>query len=119
MNTITDGTTVITPDLVLGYEAAQDGRSVFHDVIGRSDPDVTLRELATRSGSLDLFFLTRADADAARTFHAAAKVFTYNAIDNPSTSMDYVVAEGGVRIKLDDATRARWVLTVAYREVAP
>lgn len=119
MATISDGTTTITPQLVLGYEAQQAGRSVFHDVLGRSDPDVTLRTAGLRAGNLALFFLTAADADACRQLHARAAVFAYVDSDLPGTSMSYVVDEGGVTTTLDDEGRRRWVVTVAFREVMP
>lgn len=117
METITDGTTTITPELVLGYETAQEGRTIVHDILGRPDPDVSLAPTTTRAGTLELFFATADDAEQARVMHTQAAVFTYTATDNPTTSMRYVVAGGGLRVSLDDRTRRRWTVSVAYREV--
>jgi len=117
LSTISDGATTITPELVLGYDTAQEGRNIFHDVLGRADPDVSLRVAGTRAGTLTLFFPTEAAANAARTLHAGAKVFTYTATDNATTSMRYVVDNAGIRVQLDPETRRRWTVAVAYREV--
>lgn len=117
MSTISDGTTTITPDLVLGYSTQQAGRNVIHDILGRGDPDVSLAPAASRAGTLNLFFLTEADAEQCRQLHAQAAVFTYTADDNTTTSMRYVVDQGGIGPALDDQTRRRWTVSVAYREV--
>lgn len=119
MTTISDGTTTITPELVLGYETAQAGRNIVHDILGRPDPDVSLAPAALRAGTLNLFFLTAADADACRKLHARAAVFTYSATDTASTSMRYVLDSAGIGQALEDQTRKRWTVTIAYREVAP
>lgn len=117
MSTISDGTTTITPALVLGYETQQPGRNVFHDVLGRADADVSLAPPAPRTGTLQLFFLTEAEAEACRELHNQPAVFTYTATDNATTTMRYVVDSSGVRVALDDQTRKRWTVSVAYREV--
>ncbi|WP_025159367.1 hypothetical protein [Leifsonia aquatica] len=118
MATISDGATTLTPELVIGYSTQQDGRNSFHDILGRGDPDVSLAPAAMRVGTLNLFFLTEADADACRRLHARAAVFTYTATDNPTTSMRYVLDAGGIGPALDDQTRQRWTVAIAYREVA-
>jgi hypothetical protein len=118
MATITDGTTVITPELVLGYETTQASRNIVHEVLGRPDPDVTLAPAGTRSGTLSLFFLTEADAEAARVLHTAASTFTLTDADRPAMGMVYVTA-GAITVTLDDQTRERWTVAVEYREVLP
>jgi hypothetical protein len=115
--TISDGTTTIAPELVLGYETSQAGGNLIHAVLGRRDPDVTLREAGLRAGTLQLFFLTEVEAEACRVLHSAAAVFAYTADDNTTTSMNYVVDPGGISTKLDDSTRRRWVVSVGYQEV--
>lgn len=117
MSTVSDGTSTLTPELVLGYETRQPGRNIFHDVIGREDPDVTLRRAGLRTGTLKLFFLTEGQANACRLLHSRPAVFTYTASDNATTSMRYAVDDSGITVTLDDDTRRRWVVAVAYREV--
>ncbi|RZU64609.1 hypothetical protein EV379_0912 [Microterricola gilva] len=118
MSTITDGTTTITPLLVLGYEATRQGRNIIHPIIGRPDPDVTLAPAALRTGTLSLLFKDEPTAAGCMTMHAAAAVFTVDRDDLPGASMRYVVA-GRIGVTLDPATLLRCVVTVDFQEVAP
>lgn len=115
--TITDGTTTITPLLVLGYQTNQTGRNVLHDILGRADFDVSLRTAGLRSGTLNLLFGTEADAQAARVFHAAAARFTYTDTDVPSAGMVYVLDAAQMTLELDPDTQRKWTLAVPYQEV--
>ena len=74
-NTISDGSTVITPQLILGWEAAQDSRNVIHSIIGKAEPDVTLKPATLRTGTLQLLFLTAAEASTARVMLIQALPF--------------------------------------------
>lgn len=116
--TISDGTTTLEVDLVLGATTTQAGRSILHDVIGRQDPDVTLRAAATRAGTLKLFFLEESDAEACRIMHAGASVFTYASDAVPSASMNYVVDEDGIEKAIDEDQLLRWTVNVGFREVS-
>ncbi len=49
--TITAGASVITPLLVEGFEAARSGGAIVHTILGRANPDVTLRPAGTRTGA--------------------------------------------------------------------
>lgn len=107
-----------TPDLVLGYEATSESLNVVHKIIGRSDPDITLRGDGLRSGSLEQFYLSRASAWAARTLQAAAATFTV--VDSTLTELNMTfVRTGRMSIELDSDTATRWILTVDYQEIAP
>lgn len=114
--TITDGTSVITPDLVLGYETDNDATNIFHEILGRADYDVSVAPDRLRSGELLLFFEAEADAKSAREFHLAAVRFTLATDDLTLMDMTYV-RRGGMRLALDSETRTRWTLTVGYQEV--
>jgi len=111
--TITTTAGPLVPDLVLGYEATRAGRNVFHDIIGRADPDVSLQPAAPRAGTLELFFLTEAQAALAVDVHASPAVFTLTDSTFPTIGMRYVV-DGSIGIKLDNT---RWIVSVDYREV--
>lgn len=112
----TDAATV-TPFLVLGpFEDEADGQSIVHDILGSSDSDVTLRPASTPTGSVELFFLTWDDAQAAREFHRAPAVFTLADPDAGFFPSSYIMTR--VSRAQQDA-RARWVVTVEYREVTP
>lgn len=75
MTTLTNGTATITPALVLGWETHRTSRTVLHDVLSRSDPEVVLRPSATRAGTLRLFFLTPEEAHECEQMHAAPAVW--------------------------------------------
>ena len=114
--TISNGTTALTPVLVLDYATARSGRSVVHDVLGSGSPDVTLRPMASRSGVLNLFVLTAADAQAMEALHLTGAPMTYTDPDGFG-SMRYVV-DGSVSVTYLAETN-RWTVAVGYREVTP
>lgn len=116
MATISNGTKTITPDLILGYETAQESRNIIHKIIGRPDPDVTLQPAALRNGQLSMFFLTGAAAVACQALHAGAAVFTLTAPELPSIAMRYVV-DGTISPALVEPTTGRWTVSVDYQEV--
>jgi hypothetical protein len=74
--TLTSGATVITPNTVDGYQSARPAQTIIHRVIGRADPDVTLRPAGTRTGTLELVFGVEATAIAAEQALAGADVWT-------------------------------------------
>ena len=116
------GSSIITtastqPVYVLGYETSRASRNVFHDVIGRSDPDVTLMPASLRTGTLELLYTTEAAALEAERMHAVMAVLTLADIDVPSVGMTYVV-DGTLQRRLD-ATVGVWTVSVPYREVRP
>jgi hypothetical protein len=108
---------VITPYFVRGYQAAQPGRNVFHDVIGKTSQDVTLFAPKLRSGTLSYFFKTSAEAEACRVLHNQAALFTFTDEDVAAAAMTYAIGDSGVQVSLDDSTL--WVCDVAFQEVTP
>jgi hypothetical protein len=118
MTTITDGTTTITPDLVLGWDSTRDARTQVHPVLGRSDPEVTLRPSAVRTGRLQLWFVEQADAVAAELAHAGTSVWSLNAGPDAPGLPAYVVS-GAVTLHADGSSLDRWLVEVEYQEVVP
>lgn len=118
MTDISDGTTTITPTLVLGYEASTESRNVFHQIIDRAAPDVSLSPDSLRNGRLQMFFDERTAAWEAHALHTQSAVFTLVDGDVPEANMSYV-REGGMSITLDPQTRVRWLLNVGFQEVSP
>lgn len=114
--TITDGTTTITPELVLGYEVAQESRNIIHTILGRATPDVTLRFTNLRTGTLDLLFKTATEAETARQLHINPIVFSLDSTEIPDANMDYVVS-GSISTVLEDVTRELWHVSVDFQEV--
>lgn len=118
MTSISNGTTTIVPDLILGYDVSTESNNILHRIIGRTSPDVSLRADSLRTGELRLFFQNRTSAFAARTLHTAASVFTLVDAGMPELNMTYV-RRGAMTITLDPETRQRWILTIGFDEVAP
>lgn len=115
--TFTDGTTILYPTVVDGWDASRRARNIIHDVLGRADPDVTLRPAGLRSGKLRLVFADEADAMQASNMHAQAATFQLVSTDRDHINMTYVATDE-VRLTLDDATRDAWVVEVGYQEVS-
>lgn len=112
--TITNGTTTTTPTLVLGFEATNASLNVIHQPIGRSNPDITLRATALRSGTLQLFYSSYTDANTARTMLAGMTTFTFTST-SPSISFTFAAA-GNVTLASNDETDDTWLVTVDYQE---
>lgn len=117
MSTITTDSLTITPTLVSDYDSSREGRNVIHQIIGRADPDVTLRPASLRTGRLEAIF-----ADEAASLAAAAALATTETatLSDPATSvnMTFVLGPSGVQ-RMPDPSRTVWVLTIDYVEVAP
>jgi hypothetical protein len=107
----------VTPDLVLDYAYTRTARTIVHDVLDRSDPDVTLRPVSLRQGTLALFAATVELATALDELHRTPGVLILDATpDEPLASMAYVAT--GQITQTWDATYDKWRLDVGYREVA-
>ncbi|RPE75196.1 MULTISPECIES: hypothetical protein [unclassified Frondihabitans] len=115
-----DEATAIAPDLVTGFESTRDSQTLFHSVIGRAYPDITLRPASLRRGTLTMLFAS-GDAESlsatAEDLHAAAGLFELTDPDRASVAMTYVVS-GAVGRALEDETRDAWLLSVDFQEVA-
>lgn len=117
--TITGGASVITPTLVTELSEANTGRNIVHRIIGRTDPDVTLRAASLRTGTLELAFLSEADSHTARNVLATGGLFTLNSPDRPTLAMKFVVADNGrISRAIEDTTRNAWTIAVDYAEVS-
>lgn len=117
-NTITDGTTVITPELILGWDASQSSRNIVHEIIGKASPDVTLKAAGLRTGTLELLFISAADALTARTMLAQALPFLIESDEAFLDNFRFVVA-GTISSALEDTTRNLWTISVDFQEVTP
>lgn len=117
---ITGGAAPIYPSIVLGFESERDGGSLVHQILGNSNPDVTLRPAQLRSGTLKLTFLSDSSEEDSRTSEltlSQGTVFTLLETDRSSVGMQFVVS-GKIRRALDAETRDDWTVEVDYTEVA-
>ncbi|WP_053203792.1 hypothetical protein [Jiangella muralis] len=118
MTTISDGTTTLTPLLVLGWSPTREARTRVHQLIGRPDPDVTLRPHALRTGTLRILCADEAAAAAMEQLHARGVVLTLADDDLTTVAGAYVVS-GTITTELDTQTLTRWVVTADFTEVTP
>lgn len=114
---ITHSTGVITPEIVNGFEAEREARTIVHTILGRSDPDITLRPFGLRTGTLKLVFATGAEAAAAVTALTFPQVLALSDPDVPQVAMSFVITEGSLAPKLDPQTRTVWLIDVPFQEV--
>jgi hypothetical protein len=118
-NTITAGATIIAPTLIDGYEAERAGGTIVHPILGRTNPDVTLRPASLRTGTLKLLFADEAPALAAWNALSAGAVFRLQS-DERTVGMYFVVPEGErIAFRLNDEARTGWHLDVPFQEVTP
>lgn len=116
---ITHGADTINPTLVLGYSDASDGGNIVHHILGRANPDVTLRPGNVRTGTLTLGFqsaTSEADSAAARALLNSGGVFSILSPERGTVEMSFV-RYGRVTRELDDQSRDAWIVTVEFQEV--
>ena len=117
--TLTYAGVSITPRLVLGWEQTRDSLNLEHPLIG-GGREVTHTPPTLRAGTLQLFFITEAEALDAEAMHRTAPYLDMASDDRAIANMRYVLADGGqLGIVLDDNTRDVWTVSVDYREVTP
>jgi hypothetical protein len=115
-NTISNGTTTITPLQVLGWESKQATRHVLHEILNKASHDVTMRPSSLRYGSLKLLFATAALAESARAIHTQSSVFTLSSDEVTQVAMSYIVS-GDVTVSLDSKSLTYWMVSIDYQEV--
>lgn len=121
MATISTGAAIITPSIVLGYQSAREPRTIIHDILGRESPDVTLRPASLRAGTLSLGFEGDGAEASSRTAEAllsAASTFTFSEDGVASVAMTFVVSGSSISRELENETRAAWIVSFGYQEIA-
>lgn len=104
------------PIQVVGYESSRQSANVFHEVIGRSYPDVTLRPAGLRTGTFSFLFDNEVDAAECERMHSTTAVLTLDDPEVPTAATRYV-ADGQISRRLDSESMVLWVVSVAYQEV--
>lgn len=115
----TTGTNTITPTIVLKFESSRETQSNVHPIIGRSNPDVTLRPGALRTGSFELGFAgptSESDSLNAENLLSGASVFTVLSDERTTAQLSFVVT-GSVQRVLEDESRDAWIVTFSWQEV--
>jgi L-lactate permease len=115
---ITHGATTLTPTAVTNVTSTRQSGNLVHEIIGRAEPDITLRPASTRVGVLELAYVgpdSEDDSALAELTHATGAVFTLHSPDVPSLGFAYVL--DGALERAQDTTRKAWTVRVPYREV--
>jgi hypothetical protein len=118
MATITSGTNNFSPKLIIAWGTSQESRNVIHDIIGRTDPDVTLKAASSRSGTLEMLFETASAAETARGILANGTTFTISDSETWLDGFNFVMS-GNIANVLEDTTRKVWVLEADFKEIIP
>lgn len=112
--TIASAVATLTPLALSDYTADQDGGSILHDILGRTNPDVTLRPAGMRRGTMTLDFASDALAAAARVSLAGAAVWTLTHTERASINMRFIVRRHGRAVAGD----GRYAVRVDFEEVS-
>lgn len=116
---ITSGALTIAPQIFLNVTSDQSSGNIVHPILGRSNPDVTLRPATLRTGVIEMGFSgpnSETDSALARTILAGGGVFALSSTDRASVSMSFVTS-GRINRELEDTSRNAWVVRVDYQEV--
>lgn len=118
-NLITRGVDTIEPTIIEGYRSERESRNIVHPILGRAEPDVTLRPSSLRGGSLTLGFesaTSEDDSKAAEDILGDSGVFALTSSDRSTVDMSFVVVGTPAR-ELEDETRDAWLVVFEYQEV--
>jgi hypothetical protein len=115
--TITWSGDPIEPDTIEEPEAMISGGNIIHTILGRDEPDVTMRPAGLRTGTLVLSFPDEATQAAARIAHQQPEEFALTVMGRSYLDMTYVLSPQGIRSYRTPG--GRFVVEVGYQEVTP
>lgn len=98
------------------WRATAEARSIVHSILGRADPDITLRPSGLRRGEFTVVFPTGAAAAAARAVLAVPQPLTLSNSGVAEVAMQFVVAGGDLGEVLNGG--GVWSLSVPFQEIA-
>lgn len=117
MTTIAKAGATVTALTVLGWDTTRPARTVVHAVIGKPEPDFTLRASGPRTGTVRYLFAELADAEACESLHGDAPApVTLTDPATPGSPMVYLVT-GAVHLTADDEAGTRWSVSVDFTEI--
>lgn len=117
MTHLTDGTTTVTPTLIVDNAHAYESQNRTHLLLSGSVA-VTLGGTAPRAGTLGLLVHGEEAKQATVDLHRASSVFQLVSPAQPTLAMTYVIAGSG-RIAVEQLTRYDdlWMVAIDYQEV--
>lgn len=115
--TITDGTSSVTPLLIVEYAHTRTPGTIVHETIDGPTPDVTLRAATSRSGILAAVLDDPDDVTVLDDMLARPAVFSTTSTDEPRLDgLSFVLAPREVSVRRDGSRT--WVVEWQYREVS-
>ena len=119
MPTITGKTSgdFTTPALIVKSRTSQAASNQLQEIIGSSEPWVSLAAARSREGEIVAVYESAVDAQSARTLLTGAEAFELDYPEIPSLSMSFVVVGAGVQT--EQVTLSKWTITAEFREIAP
>ncbi len=119
MATLTRDAVVLAPVDVLGWSSTRRGASVVHQVIGDTDPDVTVRAPSLASGDLRLIWADEATAlAAAAALAVVGGPWVLGIPARPGLDGLSVLVVGDITVAATDDAGAAWTLTVGVQETS-
>lgn len=106
-----------TISLVLGYQSDRSSTTVVHTIIGRPNPDFTIRPVGPRTGIYRLFCTSEATASTLAAFLARPGPFTLTDTATTLANTTFLVT-GRIGYELDEQTFVRCIVTADYTEAA-
>jgi hypothetical protein len=101
-------------DIQLGYDVLRQSENLVHRIIGRADPDVTLKPTPLRTGTFVALLMSQGQAEALAFALARSSTFTW-------TSEGWIgfafVVSGQVRTKQEPDSSSAWSVTFDWTEV--
>ncbi|MDL9978851.1 hypothetical protein [Microbacterium candidum] len=114
--TITAGAAVISPILIHGFESSREAGTIVHDVIGRANPDITLRPASLRTGTARLLF---ADETASKSAEDALSLAVTCTLTTELASASFPFVVRGPITRTLNESRVTWLVAFEFQEIAP
>lgn len=115
---VPDWTTQLTPELLLIAKTDRAVRNVLHDIVGRADPDVSLKPAGLRTGTLSLLFNGEQAARDADLAFAGLGTWTLVDTEQATRSMKFALAPtGSLHLEQIEDLDTSWRLDVPFQEL--
>lgn len=108
---------VIEPLATDGYESSRTSGSITHQILGKPEPDITIRPATLRTGTLTFWFDDEEASLEAEEAHAEGGLFYLEHGVRQTVLMRYVPT-GTITRSLERSTGGAWIVTVEYTEVS-
>jgi len=106
-----------TTEFVVEFTSRREARNIVHTIIGRPDPDVTLRGPGLRQGAMGIWCQDYASAVTLEALLASQAVLR---LQETVLGIDLAfVCTGSIELRRDSTNTTRWLVRSDYQEVTP